>query len=121
MKFFSFTEPLSKNKAIVPPANHSNHNLTHSTSISQHSDLILKRTPSVQSQRNLSNGSYENVPDFPKPSNIRHSHIQIVECPAYRTANYEGNNGEDYDDIQSTAVIMQRNPSYEHKIFSHCI
>ena len=72
----------------------------------------LSGTPSVMTHNG---SSYENITDCPKPLSVRHSHIPIVECPVYRTI--KGMNG-DCDDIRSTAVVMQPNPSYTH-MFGH--
>ena len=133
-KFISFTEqPQSENRtstvADVPPEN--NTELT-SITIPQHPTNPTLTAPQHQTDPNLTapqhqtdlsgtpsavthnRSSYENIPDCPKPLSVRHSHIPIVECPAYRTI--KSING-DYDDIRSTAVIMQPNPSYRHDMF----
>ena len=76
--------------------------------------LRPKEDPPLKSQEDSKIGPYENISAYPKPLNVRHSHIQIQECPAYRTLDLD-----DYDDICPTAVIMQPNPAYKHDMFGH--
>ena len=133
---FYFTEPRSKNIPSVPPVNDSE--LTCSSPIPnlllntlpsfkskddlslkseegppleslKDSSLTTKKDSSPKSQEDPNKESYESISTYPKPSNEIHSHVQIqAECPAYRAPN------GDYDDICSTAVTMQPNPSYKH-------
>ena len=56
--------------------------------------------------------SYENVP---KQSTIRCGHMQIQEIPVYAVAAKKRKN-DDYDDVCSTDVIIQPNPSYKEVI-----
>ena len=138
---FLFTEPLSKstvNLTRVLPTNDSE--LTCSPPIPNLLPLLLFKSkddlpikseedPPLESQEDssmktnkdalsksredLNKEPYENIFNYPKTSNVRHSHIQMQECPAYKTLS------GDYDDICSTAVVMQPNPSYKHDVFSH--
>ena len=81
----------------------------------EYSLLRTEKDPPVKSQEDPIKKSYENLSIYPKPSNVRHSHIEIQECPAYKALRLSG----DYDDICSTAVVMQPNPSYKDNVFSH--
>lgn len=111
-----FTGPRRKRTVDVGkvmPENNSD--ITPSRTISQYTDPILNTSP-LKSQDNSSNSSYENIPECPKPPNVRHSHIQIQECPAYRVTEHNSSN---YDDVCSTAVVMKSNPSYRHVFYDN--
>ena len=70
--------------------------------------LTTNKDPPPKSQ-DPNKESYESISTYPKPSNVMHTDIQIqAECPAYRALNV------DYDDVCSTAVTIQPNPSYKH-------
>ena len=119
---YFFSEPQNKstgNIAKVSPTNDSK--LTSSMSIPNVAlDTILpsksQNDAPMKPEKDLNAKSYENIPDCSKPISISHSHVVIQKCPAYRSVVI----GEDYDDIRSTAVIMQPNPSYKQDdMFSH--
>ena len=53
--------------------------------------------------------SNENIPDCPKPPTVRHSHIQIPECPTYGVAR---SNIDVYDDVYSSEVAFAIHTCY---------
>ena len=89
--------------------------MTSSTLIPQQSDydsLVMNSTPLPLLHKEApKEKSYENIPSHQKPLAIRHSHIEMKECPAYKVIKC---NSGDYDDVCPTAVTMQPNPSYKH-------
>ena len=112
--YIFFVEPHSRNTMTVTNIHHENDsNLDTGTPLPQQTDsAVLNIVPPATSQEPSNrNQSYENVPNFPKPPTVRHSHVEIQECPAYKLTKCSSG---DYDDVRSTAVRMQPNPSYKH-------
>jgi len=111
--YIVFVEPRSKNTVTVTTISPKNDSTLDSSTpiLQQNYSAVLNTAPPATSQEPLKkNVSYENVPNYPKPPTVRHSHIEIQECPAYKLTKYIS--GE-YDDVCSTAVRMQINPSYK--------
>jgi len=79
-------------------------------------DTSMSHNDSVSPKKKI---QYVNVPDCPVPLAIRHSNIDMEDCPAYkkRSKTCVVKSG-DYDDVQST-VKMQRNPAYRHNTFTY--